>query len=243
MTIGKVFQTMKNKPNAKKNVSRKLEARDWIAIAAFVFGVIQFGITLHLQEKNNSLQRENAELDKFRVAISGYRGFNHEGFRELMRRLYERESSSDKKEILSILNIGEENQAQQDSRLGDCSFAKVFKSADQDDPEKRNQEYWFMAVTNRGSEPIDEVHIGFEGESRDVKITNLTFGKTVLVPVEISGLHTDLIKTRKRTAIKAWYVYQSASGKRKPVDLEIPHMAAQSTSGDFKGYWQAFPDF
>ncbi len=234
---------MEPKNNERK--IRKWEAGTWIGIAGLLFGIVQFGITLYMSERVKTLDREYDEAMRYRVGI-GYMKYNHAALSTLLtdaRHTGKCKSLPASSGMIPVVFNSDDEQPDAQGRLGGWpSYVKIWDRTEQDSGGACNEEYWFMTIANRGSDVIGAVHLRFSGEKDEVIITNLKAGAIDLVPLEVSGRHTDLTRTKLRTPLEAWFMYESATRKPRTYRIAIPERASLQTT-DVEGRYQALPVF
>jgi len=213
--------------------------RHWIALCGLLFGIVQFGITLYEKDKVKTLEQAYKEAIQYRVGVS-YMMYKPSGLARLMKR---NSSSAQFKGDPPVVYNASDEQPDSQGRLASWpAFMEIWDKAEKDPPNERNQEYWFLAVTNRGSDVIDGVHLRFAGEPEEVVITNLKGGASRIVPLEVSGIHADLIRMRVRAPVAVWFTYQPPAQKAARHDLPIPNRASLQTT-DMEDTFEALPNF
>ncbi len=227
--------------NNEKNSTRKPKASNWIAVASLAFGIVQFAITLYLNQLNKSLERDLEEANKLRTEINFYE-FNHDGLGTLIERLRSPGGvSTDKRPFSVVMNENDETPDKENRLGGWPSFKQIHARAAKDPVGQRDQRYWFMAVENKGSKSIDEVHIAFEEDKLGLAIRNLGPGQLVFAPIEVYGKHAYITRTKKLTPVEAWYVYKSTSQKDKKIPIELKKGTLHTAL--WEGVRQALPNF
>lgn len=171
--------------------------------------------------------------------------FDHEGMTYLLSQFNQTgtEHIDDRLSNISVLEIEGDDQKDQKDRYGGwSSFKNIYEQAQNDPPKIREQEYWFIAFKNLGTDVIDELHIQFEDDSIKAVVHNMEGKRVILLPVEVIGRHTNLTRTKKRYPKTAWYLTNFPGLKNKRISISIREKGArQSTPGEIRV--QALPDF
>lgn len=221
----------------RKTKERRADVKWWIAAGSLCFGIIQFGITLWINGEKNSFERELQLERQYRVGLDYYY-FNHEGLAELIR-LVSDIGESQEPGRFSIVESLDDSRPDENGKLGGWSaFKQIHELADQEAREIHNQKYWFVSITNRGSEVIDEVHLGFEEDNSEVIVKSLKAKEVVLVSLRVSGRHADLIKVKSRMPQEAWFQFKS-HGKKKTTQIDIKDVGSPRTL--WNGAYLALP--
>jgi hypothetical protein len=225
------------------NQRKKWDVGAWVGLGGLLFGMVSFGITLFVNQREKKLERQYDEAVRFRVGIS-YMKYKPSALATLIRKPRQSgPSSSQQGEMFPVVFSPSDEQPDDHGRLGSWpSFVKIWDLASKDPATEQDQEYWFLSVTNRGSDVIDAIHLRFTGEKEEVVISNFKGGAIRLVPLEVSGRHTDLTRTRVRKPADAWFTYQPPTREPKRHPLLIPEKASLQTT-NVEGRYEALPIF
>jgi hypothetical protein len=220
-----------------------LDAKEWLAIAGLLFGVVQFGITIIYQRRAARLQEALMAEARFRVKPD-FLYFNSEAFDRLLARL-ERGTGSgthDPKTLLvSVVQLRADTPWTADPRpAGWEAFRQIHALSLKDQSYARDQVYRFLRLTNYGERDVDEVHVAFSsGDS--VVVGNIRPGSAIRLPVSVNGRHADIARLKVRSPERVWYVYRWL-GVAKPVEVPLLQTGEQQST-DLPGAWQALPEF
>lgn len=128
---------------------------------------------------------------------------------------------------------------------GWASWKQIYQAALEDPIDKRDQNYLFIEVSNVSAGSIADINLQFQDEPTPVRIRNLRPSVTLLVPVEVSGRHSNLTNTKQRSASRAWMAstINSILRRTKVIELELPDRTAAFQQGPYRGAMRAYPRF
>lgn len=237
---------MKTSSQGSKDETRRTTF-DWktlLAVAGLVFGIVQFIISQRAEGGKQRLQLELAEEQSYNIVAQHLR-FNHVALGSLIKRTEGVSEVKAGKPVeglrVSLLVLKNDNTPDAKGRLGGWpGMIAVHTKADKDPPAERDQEYRFLKITNTGDRIVSAVHIEFEtGEV--AMVDNMDRGAAIVVPIGVTGLHSNLTREQSRTPVRAYYEFMFPGGKkRRAIDIAF-HGDWYTT--DSPGIWQAFPEF
>jgi hypothetical protein len=142
----------------------------------------------------------------------------------------------------AVLELKQDREADGEKRLDGWPAWLSMHGAAKTDPEgARDQLYWFLRLRNEAVSPAKLViRVRVAGlVEQEIEVRELPPRKEVLLPVSVSGLHTDLVRTRNREVISVRAV--AAGPFSRPSDVAVKKQSevalrSEGTPGVMLGY-------